>query len=176
MSNRTFLRRLGAAVSVPVAVLGLLASPTATGPAAAAPPTMSSAAVEGYAPLRIMPLGDSITFGVGSQHLDGYRPSLYRRLTSAGLGVDFVGSLHNGGGPDADNEGHKGWTIERVANHLDDWLATYQPDVILLHIGTNDMAKMLPGAAGRLDALLDQIAADRPDAEVFVAQVTGLAD
>lgn len=182
MSNRTFLRRLAAAASVPVAMLGLLAAPAAAGPVAAAPlhaaplHAASLPAADEYAPLRIMPLGDSITFGVGAQHLDGYRPALFRRLTSAGLDVDFVGSMRSGSGPDADNEGHKGWTIEQLADHVDDWLAAYQPDVILLHIGTNDMARMIPGAPRRLDALLDRIAVDLPGAEVFVAQVTGLAD
>jgi hypothetical protein len=97
-------------------------------------------------------------------------------LTAAGVPVDFVGSMQSGHYPDPDNEGHKGWTIAQIAEHVDGWLATYQPDVILLHIGTNDMVHGNPDAAAQLDALLDRIAADRPGAQVFVAKIVGLAD
>jgi lysophospholipase L1-like esterase len=183
MSNprTTFLRRIAGAVAVPVALVGLLAGPTAAEPAAAAVraaefPAGSEAPAEPQRPLRVMPLGDSITFGTGSSTFDGYRKDLHRRLTSAGLDVNFVGSLHSGTGADTNHEGHKGWTIQRLANHVDRWLADYEPDVILLHIGTNDMVRDIPGAATRLDRLLDRIAAARPEAEVFVAQIVGLAD
>src|SRR4051812_6467748 len=144
--RRLFLRPLAAAA----VLLGVLAGPVV--PAAAAP-------AERYAPLRVMPLGDSITWGVGSGNQDGYRGSLYRRLTAAGVDVDFVGSMHTGHGPDPNNEGHKGWTIAELAARVDDWLDTYEPDVILLHIGTNDMVRNLPDAPLQMSGLLDRIAA-----------------
>jgi lysophospholipase L1-like esterase len=175
MSPRTtFLRRLAGAASVPLAMLGVLTGPASATPAAAAPDRGPDRAY--HAPLRVMPLGDSITFGVGSETVDGYRSDLYQRLTAAGLDVDFVGSLRQGTGPDGDHEGHKGWTIQRLAVYLDRWLTTYQPDVILLHIGTNDMVRNIPGAAGKLDRMLHRIATVRPDTEVFVAQIVGLGD
>jgi hypothetical protein len=113
---------------------------------------------------------------VGSNGHDGYRNALRRRLTTAGLDVDFVGSLRNGRGPDREHEGHKGWTIRQLAARVDGWLTTYEPDVILLHIGTNDMVRNVPDAKWQLAGLLDQIEAIRPDAEVFVAKIIGLAD
>ena len=45
---------------------------------------------------RIMPLGDSITFGVGDESNGGYRGYLYQGLTSCGYAVDFVGSQSGG--------------------------------------------------------------------------------
>jgi len=90
--------------------------------------------------------------------------------------VDYVGSMRSGVSPDPDNEGHKGWTIAQLAARVDDWLATYRPDVILLHIGTNDMVRGSQDATADLAALLDRIAADRPDAQVFVAKIVGLGD
>jgi lysophospholipase L1-like esterase len=125
-------------------------------------------------PLRIMPLGDSITWGVGTPLHDSYRTDLYHRLTTAGVDVDFVGSQHSGTGPDRDNEGHPGWTITQISDRIDGWLARYKPDAILLHIGTNDMTKGLPNATENLSALLGKIHEDAPDAQVFVAKVTGL--
>lgn len=38
-------------------------------------------------PLRIMPLGDSITFGTRSSDGAGYRKALYDKLTAAGLTI-----------------------------------------------------------------------------------------
>ena len=129
--------------------------------------------------IRVMPLGDSITYGIGSTSHGGYRTALENRLTRAGMRVDFVGSQHAGpAGADDDNEGHPGWTIARIHRHVDGWLRTYRPDVVLLHAGTNDLwrADRAPGAAGRLSALIDRIRTDRPRAQIFVAQLIGSSD
>jgi lysophospholipase L1-like esterase len=123
-----------------------------------------------------MPLGDSITYGVGSTDGAGYRARLERRLTAAGIRVDFVGSRDAGPtGADDDNEGHSGWTISRMARKVDQWLAAYRPDVVLLHIGTNDVRLngYRTGAAKRLGVLLNRIRRDRPAAQIFVAKITG---
>ena len=126
--------------------------------------------------VRIMPLGDSITFGVGSNDRGGYRSDLEERLTAAGVRFDFVGSRDAGpAGADDDNEGHSGWTIARMARRIDRWLATYRPDVVLLHIGTNDVRRegSAEGAVKRLGVLLNRIRRDRPAAQIFVAQIVG---
>jgi lysophospholipase L1-like esterase len=124
--------------------------------------------------LRIMPLGDSITWGVGSQTRDSYRAPLARRLAAAGVRVDFVGSQRSGAEADPDNEGHPGWTIAQITAHADRWLAAYRPDVILLHIGTNDVARRNRHVPAKLAVLLDRIAADTPGTQVFVAKIIGL--
>lgn len=108
-----------------------------------------SAAVEHVTVARIMPLGDSIT--QGNVQFNSYRPTLWRMLNQAGYQVDFVGSLrrHHGGDPretdyDPDHEGHWGWAIDRVLPELPGWLAEAKPDVILLHLGTNDALRRHP--------------------------------
>ena len=126
--------------------------------------------------IKVMPLGDSITWGVGSASEDSYRGALFWRLNAAGVSIDYVGSMRSGSSPDPDNEGHKGWTIAQLADKVDEWLGTYRPDVILLHIGTNDMVRGVQDAPQQLDALLDRIAGDLPDAQVFVATIVGLGD
>ncbi|WP_306204338.1 SGNH/GDSL hydrolase family protein [Actinoplanes sp. RD1] len=125
-----------------------------------------------------MPLGDSITMGAGSRRGDGYRAGLYRVLTRSGLRVDFVGSQHDGGGPDPDHEGHSGWTMSRLGEHLDGWLSRSRPDVILLHAGTNDLRTSTAAARApqRLARLLLTISRGRPNAEVYVAKIVGNAD
>jgi lysophospholipase L1-like esterase len=122
-------------------------------------------------PVRVMPLGDSITQG-GS--IGGYRLDLGTKLRSAGRTVDFVGSLADGPGsmPDRNHEGHPGWTIAQVDANVVNWLRTYTPRTVLLHIGTNDMYGSDPaGAPRRLSALVDKITAQAPNAEVFVSTI-----
>jgi acyl-CoA thioesterase I len=96
-------------------------------------------------PVRIMPLGDSVTSG-----LDGsasYRYWLWKQLQAKGFNVDFVGTLW-GVGPDGasgtypdfdqDHEGHFGATTDDILNGIGDWAAQTQPQVVLLLIGGND--------------------------------------
>jgi len=100
--------------------------------------------VNGYAgvPIKIMPLGDSITQGLGSGINEvSYRQQLFLSLVEAGYDVDFVGSRKKGSFAtpyfDADNEGHPGWTASQVASNVYDWLVQNNADVVLLHVGTN---------------------------------------
>ncbi|MBK8900829.1 MAG: hypothetical protein IPM53_06595 [Anaerolineaceae bacterium] len=98
---------------------------------------------------RIMPLGDSITFGTygsgdprPSALVTGYRQPLYLSLTNSSYDVDFVGGLIAGQSAtpafDPEHEGHGGWTASQVAVTVYDWLVASQADIILLHIGTNN--------------------------------------
>ena len=137
--------------------------------------TAAAGAVQAGGPVRIMPLGDSITMGIGSQTMSSYRADLYRRLTAAGVAVDFVGTARDGTGRDLDHEGHSGWTIDKISRSVDQWLMQHSPDVVLLHIGTNDMRQdaTAKGAAGRLSLLIDQIRFRRPAAQIFVATLVG---
>lgn len=151
------------------ALLGaLVATLLAASPALADQSTVEHQAA---APVRVMPLGDSITQG-GS--IGGYRLDLGTKLRAAGRTVDFVGSLADGPGsmPDRNHEGHPGWTIAQIDAIVANRLSTYTPRTILLHIGTNDMYGSDPGGAPRrLSALVDKITAQAPGAEVFVATI-----
>ncbi len=89
---------------------------------------------------RVMPLGDSITEGTGSSDDAGYRSGLYDKFSSFGTRFNFVGSLQFGNGiPDADHEGHAGWTANEIQAGLSSFLNQSQPKAVLLHIGTNDI-------------------------------------
>lgn len=92
--------------------------------------------------LRIMPLGDSITQGYAAS----YREPLWHALQDAGWEVDFVGSMdrYYGGGMrpqqyDPDHEGHWGWFADEVLARIADWAARAEPDIALVHLGTNDI-------------------------------------
>ena len=90
--------------------------------------------------VKIMPLGDSITRGwYGSIYYWGYRQPLYVNLTNGGYDFDFVGSQALGSFPDPDHEGHDGWGADQILANLSTYLSAHTPDIILLHIGTNDI-------------------------------------
>jgi lysophospholipase L1-like esterase len=125
--------------------------------------------------IKIMPLGDSITYGEGVAAYGGYRNLLGALLESDGILFDFVGSQKSGEGlADPDNEGHPGWRISNLRQAIasENWLETYQPDIILLHIGSNDLRYGNSAyAPGNLSALLDDILARLPETHIIVAQI-----
>lgn len=106
-----------------------------------------------------MPLGDSITVGYPGPTFDSYRKDLYSNLTNFGFNVNFVGSQNNGTGSDNDNEGHNGYTADMISANVSKWLTNYPADVVLLHIGTNDIqnGESLTDIVTDVKGILDKI-------------------
>ena len=135
--------------------------------------------VAAFSATRIMPLGDSITYDsyTGDPRLPGqktgYRQLLWTLLSNAGYDVDFVGSQVAGQNAvpvfDADNAGFPGISAYRLANLLETgfWYNTgeqvtpgpyfdyFPADVILLHIGTNDLSVNVDDVERILDIIDD---------------------
>ncbi|KAG2421959.1 hypothetical protein HFD88_005935 [Aspergillus terreus] len=88
-------------------------------------------------PLRILPLGASITWGYLSSTGNGYRKPLRDKLRFEGWEVDMVGSKSNGDMVDNDVEAHSGDVITQVQTAAANSLA-YKPNVVLINAGTND--------------------------------------
>jgi lysophospholipase L1-like esterase len=157
-------------------LLGLLTAllvslaPTLAPPAAARSATAGTAA----APVRVMPLGDSITGSPGC-----WRAVLWNRLRNAGrTDIDFVGTLAPQGcgqEHDGDNEGHGGELVTHVAdqNLLPARLSATLPDIVVMHFGTNDVWSSI--APDRILAayteLVGQMRASNPDMRILVAQL-----
>jgi len=157
--------------------------------------TYSSLHAQSY---RILTLGNSITDGItqGDNPTEpnriGYRKELYTLLNNAGYSFDFVG--HNNTGynllADGDNGGIPGTRGPFLIRLLKDgfdlrwgtqttpggsaYLDTYPADIILLHIGTNDI---LPTGsdASAITGILDEIdsweARTGTHVTVFVARI-----
>ena len=90
--------------------------------------------------IRIMPLGDSITHGEhGSSPIGGFRDDLADMLLDEGVNFDLVGTLHDGTAYYPWHEGHPGETARYLSSHIDYWLGQTSADIVLLHIGTNDI-------------------------------------
>jgi lysophospholipase L1-like esterase len=126
---------------------------------------------------KIMPLGDSITDGLVVP--GGYRIKLWSSIQSLGKTIDFVGSMSNGPAElgDKNHEGHSGWQISQIDTNINNWMDTYKPRIVLLHIGTNDinMNTDLANAPNRLGALMDKILAKLPaNGKLYVATIVPL--
>lgn len=139
------------------------------------------ASTETLPKLRIMPLGDSITQGVGGDGGGGYRLPLYHQLTEAGYRVNFVG--HFMAQPAADlpqplHEGHSGWKIGDLQKHMIPWLEGIDdPDIVLMHIGTNDSGDTnFHPYVDKLDTLISTIIATRPKTHILVTTLLPRTD
>jgi GDSL-like Lipase/Acylhydrolase family len=129
-------------------------------------------------PIRIMPLGDSIT--AGESVPCSYRIELAKLLEADRRMFAFVGTQSNGP-PDLKyrwHEGHSGWCLAECGNnnlhdHLYQWLTVTQPDVVLLDAGTNDLLQKAskPEAVDRLRLVVGDIYRVLPDTHLYIAQI-----
>ncbi len=146
-------------------------------------------------PIKILPLGNSITYDDNS--LDktnprpvgdriAYRYTLFQLLNNAGYYFDFVGSENSGNNyfqdPEFDdNAGFPGIETWQLTNLISTghnsltgidvsqgpYLESYPADIILLHIGTNNLIE----SAADVVALIDTIRIYDTDAVILVARI-----
>lgn len=143
------------------------------------------------APLRILPLGDSITHA-DANHL-GYRYRLWVKLVDAGIDFDLIGSLRSNhlGNPqwplykgrlfDRDHEGHWGWRADEILSgpagqekdKLSEWLKGYTPDIVLIHLGTNDILRhqKVAETVDELKQIMVVLRADNPRVIILLAKL-----
>ena len=172
------------------------------------------------APILIMPLGDSITAGDGPGAIDdndpinplpSYRRDLWHGLTNAGYSIDFVGSEHGYTNTtisddlkdfDPDHEGHAGKTAREINdpssnlyinNLMTEHDGNNRPDVVLIHLGTNDILLNEEGSFRRPDqaynpavddsfilnsiaGIIGQIKIKNPSVAILLAEIVPLED
>ncbi|NEP92076.1 MAG: hypothetical protein F6K25_05365 [Okeania sp. SIO2G4] len=141
---------------------------------------------------KILPLGDSNTSGYPSDASNaGYRNELWRSLNGAGYNIDFVGTAYSGPSDiDQDHEGRGKFTINQLTdnaskargkNHpsvarytnIEDTLATYDPNMVLVMAGTNDINKgdSPDTALADLGDLVDRMNTALPESQILVASI-----
>lgn len=172
------------------AVTGL--SSLAVGTVSAAP-----AAAEDAEAVKILSLGDSITDGYWTS--GAYRKYMYHDLEQMGYNIDMVGPkgsnsntfTYNGQtvSYDDNNAGYSGYAIQEMTTkehrsgiletiqgtwyNGQNMIAAYQPDIVLLQIGTNDiLSNYNDGITDRLENLVNVILQDLDaDSTVFVSTI-----
>lgn len=159
-------------------------APAARAPAAAPVPDLERIAT------RVLPLGDSIT--QGGQGFASWRYPLWFSLAPL-HDVDFVGSrsiVFGGdvpGNPDVaryplyyssfdrDHEGWWGIRTDQIDALAHSAALAARPDIVLVHLGTNDIGQFgasgVSNALANLPRILDHVRAVNPAARFFVAQL-----
>ena len=149
--------------------------------------------VQSGTPIKIMPLGDSITEGDGDDpQLVGYRSKLFDLLEAAGYNFDFVGTQSSGTSYsgnvnfDPDHEGHGGMEVgppsylsaPTMLDNIDTYLSSNLPDIVLFHMGTNDLDNEGSGTAVAYrishqlkDVIVNHILVSNPNCETFLARI-----
>jgi lysophospholipase L1-like esterase len=133
--------------------------------------------------VRVMPVGDSITDGQVGRN--SYRYFLYRKLIDAGYGVDFVGGRirNDVGDPanfdyDQNHEGHSGWRADNILENIVNWVQSYNPEIVLLHIGTNDIWRgdSVASTVAEVAGIIDAIRGVNSNIEIVLAQIIPLVN
>lgn len=141
--------------------------------------SLSAAHAQSTRPVRVMPLGASITHGSGEWG-PNYRYYLWRDLVQLGYSVDFVGSQqapYSGAYPfpdfDQDHEGHYGFRVDMLAANAEGWATAAQPDIVLVHAGTNDISQgqSVDSTLSDLADLVAVLRAANPAITVLIAQL-----
>ncbi|MCX7002906.1 MAG: GDSL-type esterase/lipase family protein [bacterium] len=154
-------------------------------------------------PVKIMPVGDSITRGgAAGPWGDGYGDAGWRYyienlLTAGEVNYDMVGDLGTdgdgagNGGAIAGNwsgakvtrplrhrrhSGHTGWSVGSIRDNISAWLTSYDPAILLLMIGTNDIGTTntppaIAAWSSAYNQLLANVVATKPACRVVMAAI-----
>jgi acyl-CoA thioesterase I len=147
--------------------------------------------------IKIMPMGDSITQG-GFNGNASYRVALFKNLNRNSVNFTFVGSMNTvynessanpnpsiypeyfTAGFPKNHEGHAGWTTAQIATGtgVASSISTNKPDVVTLHLGTNDLGQQLISASNNyqpaitnLDTIVNKLRAANPNVKIALAKV-----
>ena len=137
------------------------------------------------ASVRIMPLGDSIT--QGDDRHNSYRRPLWQKLRQASFDVDFVGTFNTqfgGGRPpmpdfDLDHQGEWGREAFAVLPKVQGYAEAVKPDIVLLHLGTNDIRSTRSTVAETLVTLseiIDVLRRVNPSVTILLASIIPAGD
>jgi lysophospholipase L1-like esterase len=146
-------------------------------------------------PVKIMPVGDSITEGKYTQ--GGYRKPLYQLLKDNGYSATFVGKEDNGDPANdtgfstgMENPNHEGYGSARIGMLLNGGttekhmalpiktsLANNNPDVVLILLGTNDIFGITPTDRMHqtMETLVSTIFERNPNTTVVLASIPPIA-
>lgn len=136
-------------------------------------------------PLRVMPIGDSVTAGSGSLAGGGYRRRIQLRADADSLNLVMVGRQKKGSvnGKDLWHEGYSGNTISDIrydpTEGIDAAMAANNPDVVVLMAGTADIEVGTPDPAtmaSQLQALIDHILNTWPSVYLIVTSIPPVDD
>ncbi|KAJ9151472.1 Carbohydrate esterase family 3 protein [Coniochaeta hoffmannii] len=125
-----------------------------------------------------MPLGASVTYGVGSSTGSSYRRDLRDLLVSAAnQTVDMVGTRKHGDFADNDVEATSGFAISQIAEAAATAVPRLLPNLVLVDAGTNNCngGGTVPDAGANVTAMIEEMFLQSPGVTVVLATILGNA-
>ncbi|KAL5593057.1 hypothetical protein FOBRF1_012159 [Fusarium oxysporum] len=128
--------------------------------------------------LRLMPLGGSVTYGVGSSDGNGYRKFLQDLLLANGYEVCMVGSRKAGSMHNNENEGWRGYRLDQIESKARRSVATVKPNLFTINAGSNDCIQnyQLDVFRERMDNLIEYLWKTSPLSTVILSTLLVNAD
>lgn len=172
------MRRLTALATTAALTLGIAAHTATTTDDYADAATGAAASGARTGPVEIMLAGDSITQGFSG--IPSYRYWLWRELKRQGVSFDLVGPRDGMGAPshhlhhfDHDHDAVIGTQLATRRRTIGRQVATYEPDVLVVMLGHNDMRHGVSGkaTAGYMRDYLHNALAANPHMRVVVCEV-----
>ncbi|KAI5456785.1 SGNH hydrolase-type esterase domain-containing protein [Mariannaea sp. PMI_226] len=104
-----------------------------------------------------MPLGGSITYGVGSSDGNGYRKFLHDMLLTNSYQIHMVGSRRSGSMINNNNEGWRGHRLDQIERKVRRSVTAMRPNAFTINAGSNDCIQdfQLQGFGERMANMLD---------------------
>lgn len=121
--------------------------------------------------IRLMPLGGSVTQGVGSSTGAGYRLPLLEMLRKHGFDIKMVGSRKTGSMNNKDHEGWPGLRIDEIESKARISVPRILPNVFAVNAGSNDCLQSfrLEEAGSRLNSLLEYLWETCPESTILLS-------
>ncbi|KAI0428589.1 SGNH hydrolase-type esterase domain-containing protein, partial [Xylaria sp. FL1042] len=122
-------------------------------------------------PLRLMPLGGSITYGVGSADGNGYRKFLYEALKERGFSINMVGSRRTGTMANNSHEGWRGFMIHEIQEKGLRSARVLLPHIFTVNGGSNDCIQNfdIRNAGERIDDMLHRLWKTSPGSTIVLS-------
>jgi lysophospholipase L1-like esterase len=134
---------------------------------------MAGAANMTSTPLRIMALGASVSFGIGSTTGDSYRKDLEDLLTATSNTVAFVGTKANGNFSNNAVEATGGFVISQIVAAASAAVPKLLPNLVLVDAGTNNCNSggTVPDAGTNITNMINNIYGQSPGSTVILTTI-----
>lgn len=129
--------------------------------------------------LRVLALGDSITYGFNESPGNSYRRYLQCSVSTSGRAMTYIGTTTNGDWNNNANDGYVSQEIDAISTSAKYILSkTPSANLVLLHAGSNDILHNvdISNAPDRLGTLIDKIYDSTGGAAILVAQIISFGE
>lgn len=120
-----------------------------------------------------MPVGGSVTHGVGSSDQSGYRKTLLQLLHDSDFNICMVGSRASGSFSNNEHEGWRGFRIDQIESRAKSSAERLRPHVFTVNAGSNDCLQdyQLTDVTKRLGHLLETLWHASPGSTVILSSL-----